>query len=232
MNKKLIIIIVVAGLLSFAGTFIFVWLTQAPSQEQSSQADQTVLAKQEPEQKLPQPQVPVSSNAIGATDKKMKKTMMEKQLKNLIFEVREKIQEYSSKLTDIELREQRLQVVQNTLKKDIEELDNLRIELASAIAKLKSEQDRLEKSRIEIAKVEKNNLISIAATYDKMDPVAAGSILTNMSKTKNDEVDDAVKILHYMTERTKAKLLAELAASEPKLAAYFCKRLKQVIERE
>ena len=42
--------------------------------------------------------------------------------------------------------------------------------------------------------------------------------------------DDAVKILHYMTERTKAKLLAELATSEPVLAADLCQRLKQIVE--
>jgi len=42
--------------------------------------------------------------------------------------------------------------------------------------------------------------------------------------------DDAVKILHYMTERTKAKLLAEVATSEPALAAALCKRLKHIVE--
>ena len=42
--------------------------------------------------------------------------------------------------------------------------------------------------------------------------------------------DDAVKILYYMSERTKAKLLAEVATSEPALAAALCKRLKQIVE--
>jgi flagellar motility protein MotE (MotC chaperone) len=42
--------------------------------------------------------------------------------------------------------------------------------------------------------------------------------------------DDAVKILHYMGERTKAKLLAELVNTEPKLAASLCERLKQINE--
>jgi len=42
--------------------------------------------------------------------------------------------------------------------------------------------------------------------------------------------DDAVKILHYMTERTKAKLLAEMASSEPALAAVLSQRLKQIVE--
>jgi hypothetical protein len=39
-----------------------------------------------------------------------------------------------------------------------------------------------------------------------------------------------VKILHYMTERTKAKVLAELVTSEPQLASLLCQRLKQISE--
>jgi flagellar motility protein MotE (MotC chaperone) len=45
-------------------------------------------------------------------------------------------------------------------------------------------------------------------------------------------IDDAVKILFYMTERTKAKLLAEMVTSEPKLAAILCQRLKRIVEQE
>ncbi|MHC4571754.1 MAG: hypothetical protein ACYS0C_06730, partial [Planctomycetota bacterium] len=95
---------------------------------------------------------------------------------------------------------------------------------------------KLLKSRVEIAKSEKANLLSIAAAYDKMDSASAGKILTNMSQMQDGSgsttFDDAVKILHYMTERTKAKLLAELVTSEPKLAAVLCQRLKQIIEEE
>ena len=88
--------------------------------------------------------------------------------------------------------------------KDIEKLNNLRIELASTVAHLKSEQDKLLKSRVEIAKTEKSNLISLAATYDTMDSASAGKILTNLSQAQNNSSDDAVKILHYMGERPKA----------------------------
>jgi flagellar motility protein MotE (MotC chaperone) len=70
----------------------------------------------------------------------------------------------------------------------------------------------------------------MAATYDKMNPASAGTILTNMSKAKTGSPNDAVKILHYMGDRTKANLLAELANSEPVLAAYFCQKLKQITE--
>ncbi len=71
----------------------------------------------------------------------------------------------------------------------------------------------------------------------------ASKIFTNMCATEGSgeiqgaevgkgggSYDDAAKILHYMTERTKAKLLAELATAQPALAAGLCQRLKQMVE--
>jgi len=136
-------------------------------------------------------------------------------------------------------------MAQDLLKKDIESLNNLRTELAATVAAIKSERDILLKSRLEIDQTERTNLASIAATYDKMDAPSASKILTNMcaaagdGKTQNagagksySTFDDAVKILFYMTERTKAKLLAELATSEPQLAAVLSQRLKQIAEKQ
>lgn len=232
MNKKLIIITAVVGLVSFAGMFAFAWLTKTTPPVQSPQSKQTTPDRQEADLKLRPPQMP-TTGSVTAVDSKMKKAMTEKQLKSLVYEVREKIQEYDNKLQALKTREQRLQTAQETFKTDIEELNNLRIELASTVASLKSEQDKLLKSRVKIAKTEKNNLISIAATYDKMAPEAAGKILTNISQTRNSSSDDAVKILFYMSERTKAKVLASIAESkEPAISAYFCQKLKQIIETE
>ena len=134
-------------------------------------------------------------------------------------------------------------MTQDVLKEDIESLNSLRIELASTIANLKSERDKLLKSRLKIDQTEKINLVSIAASYDKMDVTGASKILTNLCGMQNtgemqsveagnasSSFDDAVKILHYMTDRTKAKLLAELATAEPSLAAALCQRLKQIVE--
>jgi len=230
-NKKLIMIASVGGLVSFAVMFILAWLTKPSANIPSTEVVRTTLTAEETIPKLPQPQVTTAS-AAGTIDSELKKTMTEKQLKGLVYEVREKIQEYDSKLEDIKLREQRLRVAGDTLKKDIEQLDNLRIELASIVASLKTERDKLLKSRVDIAKKEKNNLISIAATYDKMESASAGKILTNMSQAQNNSADDAVKILHYMSERTKAKVLASIAETEPATSAYFCKRLKQIVEEE
>ena len=229
MNKKLIIIASAGGLVSFAAMFILAWLTKPSAKSPSTEVVQTTLATEETILRLPQ--VTTASTA-GTIDSKMKRAMMEKQLKSLVYEVREKIQEYDSKLEGFKLREQRLQVVSDTLKKDTEQLDNLRIELASTVASLKTERDKLLKSRVEIAKKEKSNLESIAATYDKMESASAGKILTNMSQDPNNPADDAVKILHYMSERTKAKILASIAETEPTTSAHFCEKLKQIVEEE
>jgi chromosome segregation ATPase len=237
-SKKLIIIMAGAGLLSFSGAFVLARLTKSTATASPSQPAQSTTAGGQAELKVPYQQ----ADAIGTIgmEEQTDKTLAERQLKELIFDVREKMQEYDQKLQSIEKREQRLQIAQETLRKDIEELDNLRVELSSAVVSLKNERDRLQKSRLEIDKAEKTNLLSIAATYDKMDASSASQILTNMCTSQvskigggmQNSMDDAVKILHYMTERTKAKLLAELVTTEPKLAAVLCQRLKQVVERE
>ena len=108
--------------------------------------------------------------------------------------------------------------------------------IATSLKVFRSERDKLLKSRVEVAQAEKANLILIAATYDKMKPDGASKILTNLSKmqtgSRSDNLNDAVKILHYMGERTRANLLAELTTSEPQLAALLCQRLKQIIVEE
>lgn len=234
MSKKRIIMMAAAGLVSFVGAFAFAWLTKTTGLRDGVEVEQPTLAGEGTELQLPQPE----SGAISEVEySKMKKAMTEKQLKNLVYDVREQLREYESKLQDLGVREQRLQIAHSTIKKDLEELNNLRIELASMVAGLKSERDKLLKSRVKIAKSEKANLMTIAAAYDKMDSASASKILTNISQIKSSRgdsssFDDALKILHYMGERTKAKLLAELVISEPKLAAVLCQRLKHIVEEE
>jgi len=237
-SKKLIIIIAAAGLISFAGAFIVGWLTKPSPPSPPDELSQPTIAGAEAELELLEPEAG-TMDTIVAPSGTMKKAMTERQLKSLVYEVREKVREYNNKLQGLEVREQRLQVAQDVLKKDIEDLNNLRIELASIIASLKEERDNLLKSRIEITSTEKTNMVSIAAAYDKMDVSSAGKILISMCAGQmgggkvdsgGSSFDEAVKILHYMTERTKAKLLAELATSEPKLAAALSQRLKQIIE--
>jgi flagellar motility protein MotE (MotC chaperone) len=229
-----------AGLVSFAGAFVIGWLTKPAIQ--SGEPNQPSLASGETGSKAALPGAGAASSVIDTGDSTVKRAMTEKQLENLIIEVREKMQEYNNKLQNIKTQEQRLQIAQEVLKNDIENLNTLRVELASMTASLKEERDKLLKSRLEIAQTEKTNLVSIAAAYDRMDATSASKILSNMCgisgpqkesgdiKWKGSNFDDAVKILHYMSERTKAKVLAEMVNSEPKLAATLCGRLKQIVE--
>lgn len=239
MSKKVIIIIAAAGFVSFAGAFVFGWLTKPPPASRPDELSQPTVVGGEAELEPLQPEVG-AMETVAAAPETMKRTMAEKQLKSLVYEVREKMQEYDNKLQSLEVREQRLQVAQEVLKKDIEGLSNLRIELASIIASLKEERDNLFKGRLKIADAEKANLVTIAAAYDRMEVTSAGKIVATMCAGQMQDggvdsggggFDEAVKILHYMTERTKGKLLAELATSEPQLAAALSRRLKQIIER-
>jgi flagellar motility protein MotE (MotC chaperone) len=240
-KKKLIIITAGAGLISFAGAFVFALFT-VPSPAIPDKTEQSASASDGSKTDLQAPEDDLE-DVLGTTPEKMKTVMTEQQLKNLIQDIRAKMQEYDTKLQDLGVREQRLQIAQDVLKKDIESLNNMRIELTSVISNIRSEQDKLLKSRLEISQTEQTNLMSIAATYDKMEPASASKILANMCDPENtgqvpseevimssESFNDAVKILHYMTERTEAKLLAEIAASRPELAATLCQRLKQIVE--
>lgn len=229
MNKKLIIMAGIIGLVGFGGTFAFAWFTkQTPPIPVPNPATANAATELNTEQ------LESGSASPSPLEISAKKSMTEKQLKGLIYEIRSKIIEYDQKIAGVELQEKRLAVAQETLQKDISHLNDLRVDLTSTVAKLKAEQDNLMKSKIEIAKIEKKNLNSIAATYDKMDAASAGTILTNIvqSQARNANPDDAVKILYYMTERTKAKVLASIAETEPGISAYFCQKLKRIIEKE
>lgn len=236
MNKKVLLITAAVGMLGFLGAFATGWLTRpAPAMGSSAPTDTAEAGTDQLPSNAPRQMLTASPTTPG--DGTNTRAMTEEQLKELIYEVREKIQEYNTKLRSLEKGEERLLIAQQTLKKDIERLNNLRVDLAATVANLKSERDMLLKARVEVEEAEKGNLVAIAAAYDKMDPIRASEILTNMAvgqsqngNARGANIDDAVKILHYMQERTKAKVLAELVTTEPGLAALLCQKLKQVTE--
>jgi flagellar motility protein MotE (MotC chaperone) len=232
-NKRAIITAAAAGLVSFAGAFVAGWFTGPKAVSAGPAQSGTAAPTRAPGLLTP-------NLAAAAEDDAGTRTLTEQQLKDLILEVREKIQQYDRKLQNLQKEKERMQIAQQTLKKDIDTLNNLRVDLAASVASLKSERDTLLKARTEIEQVEKTNLMAIASAYDKMDAVRAAEILKTMAQgriqegmpAKKANADDAVKILHFMQERTKAKVLAELAATDPGLAATLSQRLKQVIEKK
>ncbi len=226
MSKKVMIIITVAaGLLSFAAAFglSFIRSKKAAQIAAEQQAQAAKAAADNAQAK--------TAEAPGSKETNL--SLTEKQLEGLIYDVRDKIREYNKKMQELGSTEERVRIAQAELKKDIDSLTDLRTELASTVAALRQEHDRLLKTRIEIKESEKQNLTNIAATYDKMSPAGAAEIFTNMSKLDTDQskgLADVVKILHYMSDRSKAKVLAEMVGTEPKLAAFLSCELKKIKE--
>jgi len=238
MNKKLVILAAAGGLISFGGSFVFGWLSggSGPGSSVAEQQSSSV-------QKSGVVGASVSTGFSSAVEVSSS-SLQKKRLQELIYEVRENIREYNNKILGLSLREQRLKRAQDVLKQDIGKLNDLRLELSSTVERLKRERDELGKQQVLISKLEQANLKSIASAYDRMDSKSASDILTHMCVQKGSDssrkvfggngtnMDDAVKILYYMAERTKAKLLAEMVSVEPKLAAVLCERLKQIVEKK
>ena len=218
-----------AGLLSFALSFVVAFLflgdkaveTAGINDANSVSADGSMIAHSNRAGSQSELQIPQVGMPDGAA---------EKQTKELVYDLRQKMDEYNEKLKSLDVENKRLEVARGQLEKDIEKLETLRADLAGSINSLKSERDKLLKTRIEISDLEKKNLVTIAASYDKMDGVSAGKILANMTQAQNGSPNDAVKILYYMGDRNKAKVLASLADTEPALAAYFSQKLKTLTE--
>jgi len=236
-NKKMIFIALGAGFGVFVVMLGAVWflVDKAPVPRAVTDPNQALAEDSQTSKTRSYAESPpmLEADTLFSGESSIKRNLSETQLKSLIFEVRENISAYKEKLGGLLVREQRLQIAQGTLREDIEELGNLRIELASAVATLRDERDKLEASLIKVEKTEMANLQQISATYDKMDPISAGKILLNMSQSRNgNSSDDAVKILYYMAERIKAEVLASIAETEPGISAYYCSELKQVVEKE
>jgi flagellar motility protein MotE (MotC chaperone) len=227
-NKKRIIMMAVAGVVSFSAAFgvsTFLGKGSAGTDDVNTPPEAGSVASGGG--LFPLPQQPAASED--------KKVLIEKQLSGMVYDVREKMRQYETKLEELQQQEGRMKVAEETLKKDVEQLDNLRVELSTKVASLKDEREKLLASRVKVAQTEKANLVSVAATYDKMDAASASKIMINMSKmTEQGQagsgLEEAVKILYYMTERTKAKVLAEMVTTEPKLAALVSSRLKKITE--
>ncbi len=237
MNKKVLLITVAVGVIGFAGAFATGWLTRPPAAAEGASATEAGGETGSAPSANSAARDILTPSPASVDSSTSARAMTEEQLKELIYEVREKIQEYNTKLESLEKGKQRLLVAQQTLKKDIEALNNLRVDLAATVANLKSERDMLMKARVEVDQAEKGNLMAIAAAYDTMEAARASEILTSMAVGQSQNggnrganMDDAVKILHFMQSRTKAKVLAELVSTEPALAALLCQKLKQVTE--
>ena len=111
------------------------------------------------------------------------------------------------------------------LKDGAEELENLRMKLVMSLTRLQDKIAELERTRIRISIQEKTEIQKTAAIYEKMDAASGSQILVEICI---NNVEDAVKILYYMSERSAAKLLAEIP--DKSLAAKLFQKIKVINE--
>lgn len=152
--------------------------------------------------------------------------MKEKELDELIKEVRLKIDSCQRREKQLDKREKSIQMAEGLMKNQAEELEALRVQLVAPMNRIREAMAALENSRIRIRKEEQINIKRIAAVCEKMDSASGSAMLASMCS--NNQEEDAVKILRFMSERSAGKILAEM--SDKEMAARLCSKLKVIQE--
>lgn len=208
-GKKLVIIVMAGlGIVSFAASFVLSGLLGG-SPEPAPAAETAGATPPTPGAEL--------AAAEGVVPKA-------KHLEELIKELRLRIAECREKESRLEQREMRIGLAEELLKKQAKELESLRMELVAPLTQLKEAKAELERTMVVIARQEEANLKKTAAIYEKMEPAAGGAILSQMCA--NQQEQDVVKILHLMSERSAAKVLAEMP--DKSLAARLSEKMKRI----
>ncbi len=147
-------------------------------------------------------------------------------LDDLIKQLQYEIAEYRRKKRQLNEWEHQLRIARQDLEQQVRELEDLRVQLVAPLNSLKEALGELRMSRIQVGKEERDNLKRVAAVYDKMDSSASSKIFGEMCKS--NRMDDAVKLLNYMSERPVAKLLAEMP--DKALVAKLSEKLGKIRE--
>ena len=227
MKKIQIIGIAAAGFISFSAVFGGgLWMKK--NRAAAAAAVQAAQTTQDSHSEQPAASGGVLAELTSATMTE-ELGMSETQLKNLIFDIRQKMKDYEQKEKQIEQEKQQIDIAKKNLQQDIERLSQLQEKLNLLLTTIQDKELALEKSILEINAIEKNNLQRIAGTYDKMDPAQSGKILSAMAA--GNQMQDAVKILYYMSERVAGKTLGEIGTSSPEAAAALSLQLKRVKEQ-
>ena len=227
MKKKQFIILLLAGLLSFASTFTVSWVIKkkkaaAMAAQQAQEIETQQVASNAQDNFFD------SASLIAQTENPNDVGISERQLQHLILDIRNKLKDHRDRQKALDSEAERIDISLQSMQEDIDRLNNLQNKLDLTLAQIHQKEAALKDSLTEIDALEKDNFQRLASTYDKMDATKAGLIMTTMATS--NQLQDSVKILYYMSERTAGKLLAEIATKQPELASVICMQLKHVKE--
>lgn len=230
MKKMQIILLIAAGLSSFIAAFGTSWYFNK-KKAQAQVAKEVQAQPQNTKQPVASPQSGASSLELSAdATQTASMGMSERQLQNLIHDVRTKLKDYQERETQLEQEAARIEMSRQALQQDIDRLNAMRDKVNASISEIQQKETELQRSVVEIDALEKTNFQRLASTYEKMDAAQAGKIMVTMAAS--NQLQDAVKILYYMTDRASGKLLSEIATAKPELATVICGQLKRIKESE
>lgn len=228
MNKLKIIILAVVGIVSFGGAFgltLVLKKSPAPAAGADTPVQKPSASTRDVEMSEPRQDITLTSDPFD-----MQRGMSEQKLKTLIDDSMESAREFKSREKELLERENRIKIAQVAIQEDIDRLVNLQTQLSLTLGDIKKEKQLLEGLRIDVSAEEKVNFQKIAATYDTMDVTKSSQVIITMAK--GSQLNDAVKILYYMSERNSGKLIGEIATTQPDLAGLLTLELKKVKESE
>jgi flagellar motility protein MotE (MotC chaperone) len=214
MSKKRLMLILILLLGSFAVSFgLSAWLGGSPPAPDDAARRAAGKAAGAP------------GGAPGVDGKPAQLRPDEKLAEGLIKELRSRLEQVKLRERKLEEREQRVRITEVKLKNIAQELESLRVKLVAPLDRLKQAKKDLDDSRVQIQQAEAANLRVAAAIYDKMSAEESGPIFESM--VQNRQLDDAVKILRFMSERTAAKMLGQLSEDTARELMDGLKRLQQ-----
>lgn len=224
MKKLHIILLAVIGIVSFTAAFGAGFIIKRNKAAAAAAATSPPAVAAESKTSSAKPAFPPNPmDTVGETN------MSEGQLKSLIYDLRQKMEETKNKQKELEQEAGRIEITRQTLAGETEQLNQLRENLNKTLSAMQEKERSINEKMTEIESVEKANLQRIAATYDKMDTTQSAKILTTM--VTNNQTKDAVKILYYMSERSAGKLLGEIGTTRPETASTLSLMLKQIKEK-
>ena len=100
--------------------------------------------------------------------------------------------------------------------------------MAAPLVRLKGLKKSLEQRRLIIAREETENRSRIAKTYEQMTTDSGSKVIEAMCK--GSQIKDAAKILQFMSDRSRAKLLSSL--SDQTLTAKLFDMMKTIRQEE
>ncbi len=227
MKKTQLIILSMAGLLSFASTFTVSWVIK---KKKVAAAVAQQAQKADPQRADSDAQgdffdsVSRTASAANPNDS----GISERQLQHLISDIRNKLKDHRDRQKNLDTEAERIEISRLSMQEDIDRLNELQNKLNLTLAQIHQKETALKNTLTEIDTLEKSNFQRLAGTYEKMDTTQAGRIMTTMATS--NQLQDSVKILYYMNERMAGKLLAEIATKKPELASLICMQLKLVKE--